>query len=108
MTADLVFYDPNEFVDIFLHSLTKLRVQDGGLAGGHDMGDLNCISMLCAGIKLLGNVAGRNVEDVLLCSLAEHTERLLMTAVIPAEDDDVVKDWLRAQAELLSCRLSGL
>ena len=70
------------------------------------MADLNTVAMMCIGIKMIAT-RGSNVDDVLLASVAEHTERLLMTAVMPAHGD-VVKDWLMARAELLSCRLSAL
>lgn len=34
-------------IEAFLYSLGKLRTDDRGLEGGHDVGDLNTIAFLC-------------------------------------------------------------
>jgi hypothetical protein len=102
----LNFVSPDHYIDVFLHSLTKLRVHDDGLASSHDMADLNAIAMMCLGCRLIA-AQGRNIHDVLLAALVDATEALLVTAVMPA-DSDVVKKWLRARGEYLACRLGAL
>ncbi len=105
--TDLTFFEPEHYVSTFLWSLSNvLRVNDHGLAPGHDLADLEAVARLCVGVRMIAS-AGRTVDDVLLASVAAETERLLTTAVIPAEGD-VVKDWLKARAELLSNRLTSM
>ena len=105
--TDLTYSDPDDYISTFLWALSnRLVVGDDGLAPGNDLADLNTVAMMCLGTKMIAS-RGRTVDDVLLASVAEHTERLLMTAVIPAEGD-VVKDWLKARAELLSNRLTSM
>src|ERR1700747_1119355 len=84
--TDIVFFEPDRYIEIFCHSLSKLRVDvdNDGLASGHDMADLNAIAMMCRGAKMIAS-AGRDVHDVLLAHLADATEALLMTAVIPSD-----------------------
>jgi len=112
--------DDDQMVEMFLYSLTQLKTLDCGLApaktaereragqchGGNELEDLNAISLLCGVVKGITS-ACRDVEDVLLADVVEKTEALLVTAVIPAEDD-LVKPWLKSRAELLSCRLRAL
>ncbi|MGO9035115.1 hypothetical protein [Mycobacterium sp.] len=108
MTAEPHFHftDPDRLVECFLYSLTLLATVDDGLAAGHDLKDLDAVAWLCGLVKLIGS-ACRTPEDVLLCSLADKTEALLVSELIPV-DGDVVKDWLKARAELVSCRLGAL
>jgi imidazole glycerol phosphate synthase subunit HisF len=98
--------DERTAIDVFLHSLRLLRLNDDGLEPGHDPEDLNAIALLCEITKAITG-AGRTVEDVLLCSLADKTEALLAAAVMPG-DGDVAKNWLKARGELLCCRLTGM
>ncbi len=93
-------------VDVFLYSLTLLKTEDDGLAPGNDEADLNAVGMMCGMVKWIA-CAGTTPEHVLLYGLAHLTEYLLTTAVMAAEFD-VVTDWLKTRAELVSCRLGGL
>jgi hypothetical protein len=83
-----------------------LKVDDDGLTPGHDLGDLNAVAFMCRMIKTLA-IAPRDPRDILLFELADATEALLVTEVLPPEGD-VSKRWIKARAELLTCELGGL
>ena len=74
-------------VELFLYCLGNLKVGDDGLAPGHDIGDLNACAFLCHAIKSLA-IAPRDVQDILLFELADATEALIVTAVLPPEEGD--------------------
>jgi hypothetical protein len=92
--------------ELFLYCLDRLRVDDDGLAPGNDMGDLNAAAFLCHMVKALA-IAPRDVQDILLFELADATESLLMTAVMPA-DGDVATRWAKARAAVVKNELDGL
>jgi hypothetical protein len=94
-------------VNLFLHSLTKLRTDDAGLLPDHDLKDLNTCAMLCGAVRIFADAHSETVEDVLLAHLADATEALLVSAVIPT-GDDVVGAWWRARADLVECQLGAL
>ena len=81
-------------------------MDDGGLASGHAIGDLNAAAFLCRAVKALA-IVPRDVQDILLFELADATEDLLTTAVL-APESDVVERWTKARVALLSCQLGGL
>jgi hypothetical protein len=92
-------------VDLFMHSLTKLKTDDDGLLPGHDLQDLNTIALLCVVVKTF-TAAGSTVEDVLLAHLADATEALIVSSVAPTDNASGI--WWKARAELVQCQLGGL
>lgn len=92
--------------NLFLHGLNKLRTDDDGLQSGHEMDDLNVIAFLCLAIKSFTG-ACRTVEDILLFQLADATEALLVSSVVPTQSD-VVGAWVKARAAVVECQLGAL
>jgi hypothetical protein len=88
--------DRSRAVDLFLHSLTKLRTDDDGLQSGHDLEDLNTIAFLCGVVRIFADAHSETVEDMLLAHLADATEALLVSSVVPT-DNDVSGKWWRAR-----------
>jgi hypothetical protein len=93
-------------VALFNYCIGQLRVDDDGLAEGHDMADLDACALLCRMMKALA-IVPRDVHDVLLFELADATEDLLTTAVVPAEGD-VVGRWTKARVSVMESQLGGL
>jgi len=93
-------------VALFNYCIGQLRVDDDGLAPGHDEADLNTCAFLSRAVKAIA-IAPRDVHDVLLFELADATEDLLTTAVLPAEGD-VTGRWVKARVDVLNCQLGGL
>ena len=83
------------FVELFLYCVGLLRVDDDGLLPGHDMADLNACALLCTMVKALA-IVPRDVQDILLFELADATEALIVTAVLPPEGD-VSERWTKAR-----------
>jgi hypothetical protein len=99
--------DRGQAVAMFMHSLGKLKTDDYGLQSGHDMADLNAIALLCGVVRIFADAHSETVEDVLLAHLADATEALLVSAVIPT-GDDVVGAWWRARGDVVECQLGAL
>jgi hypothetical protein len=93
-------------VALFLYCVGQLRVDDDGLAEGHDMADLDACALLCRMMKALA-IVPRDVHDVLLFELADATEALIVTEVLPPEGD-VAGRWTKARVAVLECQLDGL
>ena len=106
MSARSAGVTPERCIELFLYCIGQLRVDDDGLVPGHDMADLNACALLCTMVKALA-IVPRDVQDILLFELADATEALIVTAVMPPEGD-VSKRWTKARAELLQCQLGGL
>lgn len=100
------FPTPERTVELFLYCVGMLRVDDDGLLPGHDVADLNACAFMSLAVKALA-IAPRDVQDVLLFELADATEALIVTAVMPPEGD-VVGRWTKARVALLECQLGGL
>jgi hypothetical protein len=103
---DSLSVDQRAAVNLFLHSLTLLRTDDDGLELGHDRADFNAIAFLCGVAKAYVS-ACRTVEDFLLYQLADATEALIVSSVVPT-DNDVVGLWWKARADVVNCQLGGL
>jgi hypothetical protein len=99
--------DRPKAIGMFMHSLTKLKMDDDGLLPGHDMADLNACALLCGVIRIFTDAYSATVEDVLLAHLADATEALLVSAVVPT-DNDVVGAWWKARADVVECQLGAL
>ena len=99
--------DRGQAVDLFQHSLTKLRTSDDGLESGHDLEDLNMCAFLCGVVRIFTDASAATVEDMLLARLADCTEQLLVSAVVPT-DKDVVGAWWKARADVVECQLGAL
>jgi hypothetical protein len=99
--------DRDQAIGMFLHSLTKLKTDDDGLLPGHDMADLNAIALLCGAVRIFADAYSATVEDMLLAHLADATEALLVSSVVPT-DKDVSGIWWKARADLTECQLGGL
>jgi hypothetical protein len=93
-------------VELFLYCIDQLRVDDDGLAPGHDEAELETCAFLSRAVKALG-IAPRDVHDVLLFQLASATEDLIVTAVLPS-DGDVATRWAKARAAVVECQLGAL
>ena len=102
----LHFTDPERAIELFLFFADRLRVDDDGLAPPHDEGELNAVAFLCLAVKTLA-IVPRNPLDVLLFELADATEALLVTAVLPP-NGDVVGRWVKARVSVLNCRLDAI
>jgi hypothetical protein len=99
--------DRGQAVNLFMHSLTKIRTDDAGLLPDHDLQDLNTIALLCGVVRIFADAHSETVEDVLLAHLADATEALLVSAVVPT-DNDVTGAWWKARADLVECQLGAL
>jgi hypothetical protein len=106
MTENQLTEEQRHAVNLFLHSLTLLKTDDDGLLPDHDMADLNTIAFLCGVVRTYA-AACRTVEDFLLYQLADATEALLVSSVVPTPTD-VSGMWWRARAEVVKCQLGGL
>jgi hypothetical protein len=102
----LHFTEPDRAVELFLFCVGQLRVDDDGLLPPHDVGELNAAAFMCRMVKALA-IVPRDVQDVLLFELADATESLITTAVLPPEGD-VVGRWTTARVSVLNCRLGAL
>jgi hypothetical protein len=103
---DSLTVEQRHAVNLFLHSLTLLKTDDDGLLPVHDRADLNAVAFLCGVVKAY-TAACRTVEDFLLYQLSDRTEALIVSSVVPA-DDDVVAMWWKARADVVSCQLGSL
>jgi hypothetical protein len=99
--------DRGQAVAMFMHSLCKLKTDDDGLLPGHEMADLNAIALLCGVVRIFTDAHSETVEDVLLAHLADATEALLVSSVVPTQND-VVGMWWKARAELVECQLGAI
>jgi hypothetical protein len=106
VSTELHFTDPDRTIELFLHFVGILRVDDDSLASGHDMAELNACAFMCLMMKTLA-IVPRDVQDVLLFELADATEDLITTAVLPPKGD-VVGRWTKARVSVMECRLDGL
>jgi hypothetical protein len=93
-------------IELFLYCVDGLKTDDDGLTSENDEADLNACAFMCHMMKTLA-IVPNDIADIALFRLADETERLLVTAVIPA-DGDVVKDWLKARGDVVECQLGGL
>jgi hypothetical protein len=107
----LTYLEPDRYIEVFLHGLTVLPVNDVGLPCDTDKADLNVVAMMCLGVKMITSAAlaaeSGSVHDMLLWTLADATEALLVTAAT-GPDADVAHRWYRARAEYLACSLDAL
>jgi hypothetical protein len=92
--------------ELFMYCLDQLRVNDDGLAPGHDEAELETCAFLSRAVKAIA-IAPRDVQDVLLFELADATEALIVTAVLPPEGD-VATRWAKARAAVVENQLGGL
>jgi len=108
MTAEpqFRFTNPERIVELFLYCIGELKTQDDGLAPGHDEAELETCAFLSRAVKALA-IVPRDVHDVLLFELADATEALIVTAVLPAEGD-VTGRWIKARADVVCSELGGL
>jgi hypothetical protein len=106
MNGEFQFPTPERTVELFLYAIGQLTVDDDGLAPGNEMADLNAIALLSHVVKALA-ISPRDIADVLLFELADATEALIVTELLPPEGD-VTKRWTKARVELMKCELSGL
>lgn len=106
MTEVWEFPTAERTVELFLYCIDLLRVDDDGLAPENDLSDLNACALLCHMVKAL-TISPRDVLDVLLFDLADATEALIVTAVVPP-DGDVSTRWAKARAAVASCQLGSL
>jgi hypothetical protein len=95
MTEPFTFTSPERAMTLFLYVINHLQVDDHGLVGGHDLSDLNAAAFLCRAVKTIA-IAPRDVLDVLMFNLADATEALLLTAVLPGNGDEVANTSLSA------------
>jgi hypothetical protein len=100
------FVEPDRVVELFLHCVGQLRVDDDGLASGHDVAELNAVAYLCLMMKTLA-IVPRDPLDILLFELADATEALITTAVLPP-NGDVVGRWTNARVSVMNCRLGAI
>jgi len=106
MTFEFTPVTPERTVELFLYCVGILRVNDEGLAAGHDMSDLNAAAFLSHMMKALA-IVPRDVHDVVLFELADATEALLVSSVVPT-DSDVVGRWTKARVSVLQSELDAL
>jgi hypothetical protein len=106
MTEATMTAEQRHVINLFLHGLTKLNTDDNGLKPGHDIEDLNVIAFLCLAVKAV-TAACRTVEDILLYQLADESEALLVSSVIPTSDD-VVGNWWKARVSVVNCQLGAI
>lgn len=93
--------------ELFLYCIGRLQLDDDGLAPGkNDIADLNAAALLCRMVKSLA-IVPRDVLDIFLFELADASEALITTAVMPA-DGDVVTRWIKARAAVMECQLGAL
>jgi hypothetical protein len=106
MTAGFQFTTPERAVELFHYCIGQLKTQDDGLAPGHDEADLETCAFLCRMVKALA-IVPRDVHDLALFELADATEALIVTAVLPPEGD-VVGRWIKARVSVLESQLGAL
>lgn len=101
--------DERHVCNIFVDSLSLLRVDDTGLTADNRLADLNAIAYACKQIQAITTkghpwIPGDTPEQLALQRLAVLTEHLITTYVFP--DEAIVRKWLLARGELLCLRLS--
>lgn len=68
-------------IDLFLHSLGHINVDDNGLRLANDMADLNAVALLTTAVRA-HTADCHTVEDIILRHLVDVTQELIVSLVV--------------------------
>jgi hypothetical protein len=89
-------------IDMFVSMLAGLRVGEHGPTSDNHLGYLNPLAKLCLDVEAI-TMVGYTPEEILLHRVARLTSDLI-TRVVLAGGDAIVREWLIARSELLRVR----